>query len=218
MSSPIHQPEDLDASLRYAPRWARDRISLAGRPLPPPAPRPLRRARPEFSGDRAIVDLQRQLMLDPEAITEPAVDDARTLKPMVLRLSGVMGLAALIAWVVVSLPNVKKIAEIMPLDVKAPAMTSSPAVSPVPVRTPDAAPPSSQAQSATAKWAPQSGASEVAINETPPAAAPLMAMAATTTPVATVVASASASSLPATIPPQSPAAPETSAMVTMASA
>ncbi|MFZ1921566.1 MAG: hypothetical protein WAU57_08030 [Xanthobacteraceae bacterium] len=217
MSSPIHQPEDLDASLRYAPRWARDRLSPAGRPLPPPAPRLVRPATPEFSGDRAIVDLQRQLMLDPEAIPEPAVDDARTLKPMVLRLSGVMGLAALIAWGVVSLPNVKKIAEIVPLDIQAPAMTSN-SVKPVQVQMPDAAPQSSQAQSAAANWAPQSSESEVAINETPPATAPLTSLPATAAPVTAVVPLAEVSSPPATRPPQSPVVPEISPAVTTASA
>ncbi|MGC1777401.1 MAG: hypothetical protein WBB34_05590 [Xanthobacteraceae bacterium] len=212
MSSPIHQPEDLDASLRYAPRWARDRISLAGRPLP--ALRPLRRARPEFSGDRAMVDLQRQLMLDPETIPEPAVDDARTLKPIVLRLAGVMGLAALIAWVVVSLPNVKKIAEIVPLDVKTPAMTSTP-VKPVQAQMQDAASQSSQAESAPPNWAPQSAESEVAINETPPATA--MPQAATATPITAVVPSIAVAMPPATMPPQPPATPEISPAVTTAS-
>jgi hypothetical protein len=120
MSSPIHQSDDLDPALRYAPRWVRDRAPPTGRPLPRPAT-PAQRAKSDFSGDRAIVELQRQLMLDPDAIPEPAIDDARALKPIVLRLCGVIGLAALIAWGIVSFPSVKK--EIIATDVKTPAMT-----------------------------------------------------------------------------------------------
>lgn len=122
MSSPIHQSDDLDPALRYAPPWVRDRAARVGR-APPRSARPAQRAKPDFSGDRAMVELQRQLMLDPDAIPEPAVDDARSLKPIGLRLAGVMTLAALIAWGVVSLPSVKKAGEIIADDVKTPAMT-----------------------------------------------------------------------------------------------
>ena len=127
MSSPIHQAEDLDPALRYAPRWARDRgAPLAGRPFAPPSARPARRARPEFSGDRAMLELQRQLVLDPDAIVEAPSDDARILAPIALRLSAVIGLAALIAWGVVALPGMKKAGEILPPDVKTPAIAVTP--------------------------------------------------------------------------------------------
>lgn len=143
MSSPIHQVEDLDPALRYAPRWARDRASpLPGRPLAPSAARPARRARPEFSGDRAMVELQRQLILDPDAIPEPPADDAGALRPIALRFSAVMGLAALIAWGVISLPGMKKAGDIVPPDVKTPATTADPAkpVDLVQAQSTDAAP------------------------------------------------------------------------------
>ncbi len=171
MSSPIHQSEDLDPALRYAPPWARDRISLAGRPHPPPARRPLPGARPEFSGDRAMMDLQRQLLLDPDAIPEPAVDDARTLKPIVLRLSGVMGLAALIAWGVVSLPAIKNVAEIVPLDVKTQAMASD-RFTPLQAPMREAASQLSEPQTA-ANSVPQSSQGQAAMNDAPPPAASL---------------------------------------------
>jgi hypothetical protein len=87
----------------------------------------MRRARPEFSGDRAMVELQRQLILDPDAIPEPSADDAGALRPIVLRFAAVMALAALIAWGVVSIPGMKKASEIIPPDIKAPAMTADPA-------------------------------------------------------------------------------------------
>jgi hypothetical protein len=96
-------------------------------------------ARPDFSGDRAMVELQRQLILDPDAIPEPPVDDVSNLRPIALRFSAVMGIAALIAWVVVSLPGMKKASEIMPPDVKTPALAVNP-VKLVQVRSTAAAP------------------------------------------------------------------------------
>ncbi len=144
MSSPIHQVEDLDPALRYAPRWARDRVvQMAAQPFAPPALRSERRARPEFSGDRAMLELQRQLVLDPDAIPEPIADDARVLGPIALRLSAVIGLAALIAWGVVSLPGIKKAGEAMSPDVKAPAIVLNP-VKLVQVQAADSAPQASE--------------------------------------------------------------------------
>jgi hypothetical protein len=127
MSSPIRQDDDLDPALRYAPRWARDRLPpLAGRPLAPPLARPVRRPEPEFSGDRAMLELQRQLILSPDTIPEPAVDDARSMRPIVLRLFGVIGFAALIAWGVISLPGPNKAGRILPPDPPAAAVAVNP--------------------------------------------------------------------------------------------
>ncbi len=138
MSSPIHQAEELDPALRYAPRWARDRVvQMAAQPLAPPVL--ARRARPEFSGDRAMLELQRQLVLDPDSIPEPIADDARVLGPIALRLSAVIGLAALIAWGVVSLPGMRKAGEIMSSDAKVPAIAVNP-VKLVQVQATDSAP------------------------------------------------------------------------------
>ena len=85
------------------------------------------------------VELQRQLILDPDAIPEPPVDDVSSLRPIALRFSAVMGLAALIAWVVVSLPGMKKASEIMPSEMKTPALAVNP-VKLVQVRSTPAAP------------------------------------------------------------------------------
>jgi hypothetical protein len=203
MSSPIHQVEDLDPALRYAPRWARDRVSpLPGRPLAPAGVRSARRAKPEFSGDRAMVELQRQLILDPDAIPEPPADDAGALRPIVLRFSAVMGLAALIAWGVVSIPGMKKAGNIMPPDVKAPAMTIDPAKSVDRV----------QAQSTDA--APTVNQGSVAKNDPPPASPGLVV--ASIAPVPAIMASQPATvasqsvsmpSLPAAAPSALPATP-----------
>jgi hypothetical protein len=113
MSSPIHHAEDLDEALHYAPPWAREQ----GRrePLRPAAqlvrsPQSLRSLdfddRP-FSGDLAMAELQRQLALDPDAVPEPPVNDIESLWPMALRLCGVAGVAAAVAWLVISLPGTR---------------------------------------------------------------------------------------------------------------
>jgi len=195
MSSPIHMPEDLDPALRYAPRWARDRVSLTGRPLPPP-----RRARPEFTGDRAMLDLQRQLLLDPDAIPEPPVDDARTLKPIVLRLSGVMALAALIAWGVVSLPNLKKVAEIVPLDIRAPALTGDPATAALPPLADSEFQSGGRQFAAAANTTPPAAQPDAAIAAPPSPAAPSGTQVASLAPVPAMVSPANASVPPAAMP------------------
>ena len=197
MSSPIHQSDDLDPALRYAPRWVRDRASLAGRPLRRAA-RPALRANPDFSGDRAMVELQRQLMLDPDAIPEPAVDDARTLKPIVLRFFGVMALAALIAWGIVSFPSVKKAGEILSADVRTPAMTGEPATRVLP-QTVQAAPQSSPAPVA-ADGPRQSSRSEAMSDPAlPPSAEPAQTVADAVAPPPEVVQPLTRSSPPATM-------------------
>jgi hypothetical protein len=113
MSSPIHHAEDLDEALHYAPPWAREQGLRE--PLRPAAA--LVRSPPSrwrigvtddaFSGDRAMVKLQRQLALDPDAVPEPPVDDIQSLWPMALRLCAVAGVAAAVAWLVISLPGTR---------------------------------------------------------------------------------------------------------------
>lgn len=164
MSSPIREAEDLDPTLRYAPRWARDRASpRAEQPLASPAATPARKARLEFSGDRTMVELQRQSLLNPDVIPAPIDDDVRVLRPIALRLSAVIGLAALIAWGIVSLPGTKKTGEIMPPDVKMAAVAVNPAAAVNPGRL-------VQAQSTNA--APRVNEGFVALNNPTPAANP----------------------------------------------
>ena len=54
-----------------------------------------------------MVKLQRQLALDPDAVPEPPVDDIQSLWPMALRLCAVAGVAAAVAWLVISLPGTR---------------------------------------------------------------------------------------------------------------
>ena len=106
MSSPIHHAEDLDEALHYAPpvgtRAGTTGAAAARCRIGPIAAEPGRRigvADDAFSGDRAMVTLQRQLALDPDAVPV-LVDDIQSLWPMALRLCAVAGVAAAVAWLV----------------------------------------------------------------------------------------------------------------------
>jgi hypothetical protein len=111
MSSPIHHAEDLDAALVYAPPWAREQGGPE-RPLARRSPQRLRPVdvQPAYSGDRAMMELQRQLALNPDQIPEPPGEDMRSLWPLALRFSVVAGIAAIAAWAMVSLTGVRKTA------------------------------------------------------------------------------------------------------------
>lgn len=103
MSSPVHFAEDLDPALMYAPRRVRDQ---ARTPTEPPVrlverfeeSRKLHR-RSAFIGDRAYLELQRKLSLDPDYIPEPPerIGDQDALWRIALRLCGVIAFAAAIA-------------------------------------------------------------------------------------------------------------------------
>jgi hypothetical protein len=118
MSSPILLDEDIDAALIYAPSWTRDRIpsiaesslqsqgaSAATTKMSP------KKLKPQFSGDRAMLVLQRQLAIDPDLIPEPLPQGAAVIRPLLARLCGVSALAALVAWSLMSYSSVKKSVE-----------------------------------------------------------------------------------------------------------
>ena len=113
MSSPIHHAEDLDEALHYAPPWAREQgLREPLRPAAalvrsPPSRWRIDVADDAFSGDRAMVKLQRQLALDPDAVPEPPVDDIQSLWPMALRLCSVAGVAAAAAWLIIAPPGTR---------------------------------------------------------------------------------------------------------------
>ena len=145
MSSPIHHAEDLDEALHYAPPWAREQGLRE--PLRPAAqlvrsPQSLRRldlGGQTFSGDLAMAKLQRQLALDPDAVPEPPVDDIESLWPMALRLCGVAGVAAAVAWLVISLPGTRLLHhDVVHADVQAPPPVAD-TQKQDPLRTPAAA-------------------------------------------------------------------------------
>jgi hypothetical protein len=113
MSSPIHLDEDIDPATMYAPPWARERTSS----IPADAvvvpiraaerSRKRRKSKPQFSGDRAMLELQRQLVLNPDLIPEPSPESHSIAAPIVFRLCSVVGFAALIAWSLASNSDTK---------------------------------------------------------------------------------------------------------------
>jgi hypothetical protein len=112
MISPFDKPEDVQLTLKYAPPWVRDRAQAA-RPDAAQAPAESRTQRQHleevqaFSGDRAILDKQARLALQPDSVPEPPSQIAagRSIGRIALRTCGVSGVAAIIAWVIVSAPN-----------------------------------------------------------------------------------------------------------------
>ena len=53
--------------------------------------------KPKFSGDRAMLALQRQLADDPGLIPEPSFKAAPVIRPLLIRLCSVAALAAFVA-------------------------------------------------------------------------------------------------------------------------
>jgi hypothetical protein len=137
MSSPIDVSRDVDPALRYAPRWIRERTTAERSLTPINAPHARARKvvrtriRPEFSGDRAMLDLQRRLALNPDLIPEPSSEDGSVVWPILGRLCAVTGLAAALAWGLVSLPAWKK----APQMARPEASTSSAALPAAPKST-----------------------------------------------------------------------------------
>jgi hypothetical protein len=113
MSSPIQpaKDKDRDSLLMYAPPWVREKPPVVAAHEPPieqpPQGHVVDAAGPTISGDLAVEDLRRRRSLTPEIVPEPKSlkgDRARAGALIAMRLSGVTAIAALIAWVVVSLP------------------------------------------------------------------------------------------------------------------
>jgi hypothetical protein len=95
MSSPIHLDEDIDPALIYAPPWARERVpaEIAGRPAALLSETDERNRNPttldpEFSGDRAMLELQRQLAINPNLIPEPPAETGSAVWPILIRCAG----------------------------------------------------------------------------------------------------------------------------------
>jgi hypothetical protein len=132
MSSPIHLDEDIDPALMYAPPWARERVpaEIAGRQAAPLIDADERNRNPtmlapQFSGDRAMLELQRQLALNPSLIPEPPAEAGSVIWPILIRLCGVISFAAFMAWGMVSYHGIEKTVGIMPAEVSTPAISSN---------------------------------------------------------------------------------------------
>jgi hypothetical protein len=107
MSSPNHQDEDRDPALMYAPPHVREQAHATPRLPPADWPTHPHLRRPTFSGDRAMLEVQRHLALDPEWVPEPPpiFVNGSELWRITLRTGGVIGIAALIACVVAAKPG-----------------------------------------------------------------------------------------------------------------
>jgi hypothetical protein len=119
MSSPIDEAKDVNPALPavpgvspallYAPQWARDQAQppTDGGPAPPiewpPRGRRLDNVR-VFGDDRAALEARRELALQPEKVPEPPQPDPndQIVGKTVLRICGVAGAAAVVAWTLVS--------------------------------------------------------------------------------------------------------------------
>jgi hypothetical protein len=117
MSSPIDEAKDVipalpaatgvSPALLYAPQWARDRAQppTDGGPAPPiewpPRGRRLDNVR-IFGDERAALEARRELALQPEKVPEPPQPDPSDQIKTVLRICGVAGAAAVVAWTLVS--------------------------------------------------------------------------------------------------------------------
>jgi hypothetical protein len=136
MSSPIHLDKHADLELIYAPRRARERFSRSAETSPIRNPSSVK-SKPRFSGDRAMLKLQRQLALDPDSIPEPSAGTDAVIRPLLIRLCSVTALAAFAAWGLVSYSDVRRTAEVVPPSRSAPAIASNQevmALQPLPLR------------------------------------------------------------------------------------
>jgi len=182
MSSPIPLDDTVSTSISAAPR-ARDRIRPVKERTSRSQPRiaaaakmSSRRSKPKFSGDRAMLALQRELARDPDLIPAPSSGGAGVIGPLLIRLCSVTALAALVAWAVISFSAVKKTAEVIPAATSASAIASNHgnAVDVQPLRLrpalSQAAEAPSQASKSTALTVARADATPATVAVTPPAA------------------------------------------------
>ncbi|HWZ10354.1 MAG TPA: hypothetical protein VNW48_04600 [Xanthobacteraceae bacterium] len=90
----------------YAPQWARDQAQppTDGGPAPPIEwpPRGRRLDNVRIFDERAALEARRELALQPEKVPEPPQPDPGDQIKTVLRICGVAGAAAVVAWTLVS--------------------------------------------------------------------------------------------------------------------
>ncbi len=142
MNSRAYRPKDADAALMYAPPWAREPEAESNAEADDIAEMPSADGdadeMPSFLGDRAMLDLQRRLSLDPEIVPPPPIvlEDRPSALRIAVRLCAVTAVAALVAWVVVSYSRLRLRAhEVARTDVTDVASVMPSKVELVPVHT-----------------------------------------------------------------------------------
>jgi hypothetical protein len=131
MSSPIHLDPDVDPGLVYAPPWARALVSGADSAVASPANAEESSGIPEeedleFSGDRAILELQRELARNPDFLPEPRLEQRSTIRSILARFVSAISLAAVIAWAIASHSGVKKDVDISLVETSAAVLSHNP--------------------------------------------------------------------------------------------
>jgi hypothetical protein len=93
----------------YAPPRVREQGLVPTEPTNPAVNSDPGSAPRESGGDRAITKVQRRLALDPEWVPEPPQSQpgGRSYWTIALPAVGILGLAAVIVWVVVSIPGAR---------------------------------------------------------------------------------------------------------------
>ena len=113
MSTPFRHAKHIDPALMYAPPRVRGRGLVPTEPFGPEVKNSDHGSAPlESRADRAIVRARRRLALDPECVPEPpqSQPDGRFYRRIAVPVVGILGLAAVIAWVVVvSIPSVRSL-------------------------------------------------------------------------------------------------------------
>jgi hypothetical protein len=109
MSTPIRHAKHIDPALIYVPPRVRERGLVPIEPTAPAVNSDRGSALREFRGDRANTKVQRRLARDPEWVPEPpqSQPDGRSYWTIALPAVGILGLAAVIVWVVVSIPSAR---------------------------------------------------------------------------------------------------------------
>ncbi len=112
MSTPLRHAKHIDPALLYAPPRVRQRDRAPTEPSAPAVNSDRGSAPLESRADRVIIRAQRRLSLDPECVPEPpqSQPDGRFHWRIAVPVVGILGLAAVIAWVVVvSIPSVRSL-------------------------------------------------------------------------------------------------------------
>ena len=103
-----NRTQNRDYTFMYAPSWARRKPPMVAAHETaieqPPQDHVVDAARSTFSGDLAVEDLRRRHSLTPDIPEPKSLKGDHAWALIALRLSGVTAIAALIAWVLVSLP------------------------------------------------------------------------------------------------------------------
>jgi len=109
MNSPKQDPEDSHPELAYAPPWARNQVlPLVGHSAGPPPVEQRTRNELVSGENRALSDIRRPRVLEPEVVPEPSAYGASNLWPLVLQMGMICAVAASVAGAAVMLFNAKQ--------------------------------------------------------------------------------------------------------------